>query len=114
MTRRPPRSTLFPYTPLFRSSHVKSLPDPPGRETDRSRCNGATHKDNPGVRYPGLMATPFDVAVNDDNSTVTMTVTGELDLASAPQLREACEGGLQREPTAVRLDLSGLTFLDSS
>src|SRR5256885_11082695 len=66
MTRRPPRSTLFPYTPLFRSSHVKSLPDPPGRETDRSRCNGATHKDNPGVRYPGLMATPFDVAVNDD------------------------------------------------
>ena len=60
------------------------------------------------------MVMPFDVAVNDDTSTVTMTVTGELDLASAPQLREACAGVLQREPTAVRVDLSGLTFLDSS
>src|SRR3989442_6476322 len=26
MIRRPPRSTLFPYTTLFRSTHLKSLP----------------------------------------------------------------------------------------
>src|SRR2546427_13250591 len=26
MIRRPPRSTLFPYTTLFRSSHVAHLP----------------------------------------------------------------------------------------
>src|SRR5690348_17465811 len=26
MTRRPPRSTLFPYTTLFRSSEVRNLP----------------------------------------------------------------------------------------
>src|SRR5215208_7948162 len=37
MIRRPPRSTLFPYTTLFRSRH------PPGvarRPHQRSRCRG--------------------------------------------------------------------------
>src|SRR3990167_9793937 len=29
MMRRPPRSTLFPYTTLFRSRLVVDLPDPP-------------------------------------------------------------------------------------
>src|SRR3712207_7978146 len=32
MIRRPPRSTLFPYTTLFRSRHD---PEPPGRLPDR-------------------------------------------------------------------------------
>src|SRR2546427_6389522 len=27
MIRRPPRSTLFPYTTLFRSVHARGLPD---------------------------------------------------------------------------------------
>src|SRR6202012_5433751 len=30
MIRRPPRSTLFPYTTLFRSSHLGAAPDPGG------------------------------------------------------------------------------------
>jgi len=45
---------------------------------------------------------------------VTITVLGELDLASAPKLREACADALQREPDTVRIDMDGLTFLDSS
>src|SRR5947208_11334055 len=32
MIRRPPRSTLFPYTTLFRSDQV--LPDPRGRQQE--------------------------------------------------------------------------------
>src|SRR3712207_7564132 len=28
MIRRPPRSTLFPYTTLFRSEHMARTPDP--------------------------------------------------------------------------------------
>src|SRR3712207_8902923 len=37
MIRRPPRSTLFPYTTLFRSrdEHVVEQDHPPGDETDR-------------------------------------------------------------------------------
>src|SRR2546430_7039106 len=37
MIRRPPRSTLFPYTTLFRSllrSHPPRLPDHPGAEAE--------------------------------------------------------------------------------
>src|SRR2546427_3725994 len=30
MIRRPPRSTLFPYTTLFRSPHQPARPEPPG------------------------------------------------------------------------------------
>src|SRR5690349_23014177 len=31
MIRRPPRSTLFPYTTLFRSCHLTRKSDPPDR-----------------------------------------------------------------------------------
>src|SRR5258708_24810413 len=38
MIRRPPRSTLFPYTTLFRSHEMHELPD-----ADRSRVAVAAH-----------------------------------------------------------------------
>ncbi len=56
----------------------------------------------------------FDVAVKDDGPNVTMTVTGELDLATAPRLRDACADVVARRPETVRVDLGGLAFLDSS
>src|SRR5256886_9233313 len=45
MIRRPPRSTLFPYTTLFRSAHeiappVGLLVQGRGRRVDRDRGNG--------------------------------------------------------------------------
>jgi len=58
--------------------------------------------------------TPFDVDVNDEGGTVVITVSGELDLATAPELREACGSAAQGSAETVRIDLSGLTFLDSS
>src|SRR2546429_3774502 len=36
MIRRPPRSTLFPYTTLFRSKFAKSLGAEPGSLIDRA------------------------------------------------------------------------------
>src|SRR2546430_9579970 len=36
MIRRPPRSTLFPYTTLFRSRHARR----PGRQYMGDRCRG--------------------------------------------------------------------------
>src|SRR3712207_7052217 len=40
MKRRPPRSTLFPYTTLFRSpdGHPRLAPDDPQREVDHRRA----------------------------------------------------------------------------
>src|SRR2546422_6765391 len=38
MIRRPPRSTLFPYTTLFRSVHRRALERPLDRALDRVRA----------------------------------------------------------------------------
>src|SRR2546427_6739223 len=43
MIRRPPRSTLFPYTTLFRSRH-------------RLRCRDASHGGAGGIRTPDLLS----------------------------------------------------------
>src|SRR2546422_6983975 len=37
MIRRPPRSTLFPYTTLFRSDEHRSFPTTPGRAAQLTR-----------------------------------------------------------------------------
>src|SRR5258705_9044378 len=47
MIRRPPRSTLFPYTTLFRSSTRASIPNEasradPGAEVDRNESETAS------------------------------------------------------------------------
>src|SRR2546430_16905440 len=42
MIRRPPRSTLFPYTTLFRSSPVEGVER--GREGQRAREHGRSHR----------------------------------------------------------------------
>src|SRR5687768_18160778 len=40
MIRRPPRSTLFPYTTLFRSERPPGTQRPTGSAEYRSRCRG--------------------------------------------------------------------------
>src|SRR2546430_4613900 len=52
MIRRPPRSTLFPYTTLFRSSTTWRAWNPAQRQSpkqvpDRSRCSGAVFSNDP-------------------------------------------------------------------
>ena len=43
-----------------------------------------------------------------------ITVSGEIDVATAPQLREALHGVIARGQPTVVLDLLGVTFLDST
>src|SRR3989441_11004473 len=55
MIRRPPRSTLFPYTTLFRS-----LPQiPEYQEVEKSRGQGVDF--NSGFRHPEKMPAKYDV-----------------------------------------------------
>src|SRR2546427_9952563 len=49
MIRRPPRSTLFPYTTLFRSGDV------PGRAVERRRDGGEHPRELPLGHWPGSM-----------------------------------------------------------
>ncbi|HEY6757949.1 MAG TPA: STAS domain-containing protein [Baekduia sp.] len=56
---------------------------------------------------------PFSVAVADAGGRLLVTVRGELDLATAPQLEEALVPPL-REGGAAVLDLRELEFMDST
>lgn len=56
----------------------------------------------------------MDVAVKWQGEVLTCAVAGEIDLHSAPELRQRLEEGLARRPAEIRLDLSATTFLDSS
>src|SRR3712207_9270088 len=47
MIRRPPRSTLFPYTTLFRSRRARACPDPVVGD-QRLRAGGHGHRPGPG------------------------------------------------------------------
>src|SRR2546423_6512893 len=55
MIRRPPRSPLFPYPPLFRSSEkLRLFPDHPVHTQPRDRCErcGKVGIDKGDGRYP--------------------------------------------------------------
>ena len=43
-----------------------------------------------------------------------LSVRGELDIATVPQLAEAVESQLSQQPRSLVVDLTGTTFLDSS
>src|SRR5690349_23795002 len=48
MIRRPPRSTLFPYTTLFRSRHEDLAHFPHPRASDRGTALGGVQRAQPG------------------------------------------------------------------
>lgn len=57
----------------------------------------------------------FDVRVEHDGGPPTVVyVSGEVDLASAPQLRQALLGLVEADTLDVVVDASGLTFIDSA
>jgi anti-anti-sigma factor len=57
----------------------------------------------------------FSFEVSDaDGGTVRIAVRGELDMAAAPDLSEAIAKAAGNGVTTVVLDLSAVTFLDSS
>jgi anti-sigma B factor antagonist len=56
----------------------------------------------------------FSITVGHHRDTATVVVAGELDLATAPRLREHLEALAQTGPAAIVLDLGGLTFMDST
>src|SRR5438034_11590189 len=56
MIRRPPRSTLFPYTTLFRSQRARGVVD--GGGSDRDGDAGGGGRAQPGARHPARAGLP--------------------------------------------------------
>jgi anti-sigma B factor antagonist len=55
---------------------------------------------------------PFEVTVQRDNAVATVVVSGELDLATAPELSAAV--AQHRDAQLLVLDLTAVTFIDST
>jgi anti-sigma B factor antagonist len=58
--------------------------------------------------------TPFGVETVSDGERVRVAVRGELDLLAAPHLRTALLEATKEDPAAIGLDLSAVTFIDST
>jgi anti-anti-sigma factor len=58
--------------------------------------------------------TPFEIDLVRDRESATVTLSGELDIATVPRVEEAIEATLTAELQTLTIDLSGLGFVDSS
>jgi anti-sigma B factor antagonist len=54
------------------------------------------------------------IEVARDDTSARLTVTGEVDSSSAPQVRTRLDGVLDAGARDVTIDLSGVSFLDSA
>ena len=63
---------------------------------------------------PARLEPPFRVSVSRSDGRVLVAVDGELDLATAPELRDVLVALSEDGDKEVTLDLTGLEFIDST
>src|SRR3712207_7942164 len=77
MIRRPPRSTLFPYTTLFRSRH-RGAPGPSAREPGSGAHVGDDRPPpldcQPGGSDPGLRSDRKSTRLNSSHANISYAV----------------------------------------
>jgi len=69
-------------------------------------------KRTPATPPGGL--TPLDAAVTPTAYGAVVTLAGELDIATVPRVREAIAAPTVAAASAVLVDLTGVTFMDST
>lgn len=63
---------------------------------------------------PGGAPSDFHVSVSDDGDTTVVAVAGELDVATAPALREELYRVIDRGVATIVVDLADMDFIDST
>src|SRR3989475_2624651 len=96
MIRRPPRSTLFPYTTLFRSSPVRV------GAVDRGLHEGRAGNRPAHVPCGGFAPTPHDVNLDELRRTLAVRDDGERE--SACHLQHGVLERLPKRTVARRVD----------
>jgi len=56
----------------------------------------------------------LELSVSDEGGETVVAVTGELDVTTAPELRERLTALIGAGSTTILLDLAGVTFVDST
>jgi anti-sigma B factor antagonist len=67
---------------------------------------------SPGSDVPA--AEDFRISVRDDAGTATVTVEGEVDVATAPAVRDELYRLIDRGTKRIVVDLAGMEFIDST
>ena len=67
-----------------------------------------------GAAGPLLRRTGFYAEIHEIDQTVVLRLEGELDTATARELRAALATAMASDATSVVLDLAGLSFIDST
>src|SRR5258707_15206982 len=94
MIRRPPRSTLFPYTTLFRSPRSNRIPSP--------FLQKFVPRSIRDFRSPSVIANEFYTG-----TTEVLWFVGEEQLVSVSNIvTESSEGGRHRDRKSTRLNSS--------
>jgi anti-sigma B factor antagonist len=57
---------------------------------------------------------PFEIRTRQHDDATTIAISGELDLASVDQLRDAIRAAEESSRRSIVLDLSELSFMDST
>jgi anti-sigma B factor antagonist len=60
------------------------------------------------------MSTPVTLEVSEADGWTIIAVTGEIDISSAPALREAIDQALGDGSDRLIVDMNGVSFMDSS
>lgn len=60
------------------------------------------------------MSERLDLEVDRTDSETVLTVRGEVNMSSSPELRRALQRVLQERPRRLIVDLAGVTYIDSS
>ncbi len=68
----------------------------------------------PARRTGGLVAGRFAIAYQRRGTIACLRPSGELDLATAPQFRDAYARAQEGEPEVLLIDLADVTFIDST
>ncbi len=68
----------------------------------------------PAPPPPTADGPPLEVDVSATGYGAIVTIAGELDLATAPRVRDALASEVVERAEAVVVDLTGVTFMDSS
>jgi anti-anti-sigma factor len=70
--------------------------------------------DHPNPELERAPLRPLDITISAEGADLVLAIEGEVDLSTAPTLRTCLEHSAADSCGKVVLDLSGVTFLDSS
>jgi anti-anti-sigma factor len=68
----------------------------------------------PSFRHPGLLPGELSITADHSHGVLVLTLRGEVDLASTPQLKTELRRAEVTDTAMVVVDLAGVAFTDSS